>query len=319
MKASTKTLLWGVAWLMCSASSVDAKAMQAGPLQGAGTEASVTLAAARASMEKHQWTAAETQLRGYLAQGGDAPDALFALAFTLFNENRPKDSLAMYTRAAAIRRPGAQDFHYIALDYVLLHDYSDADRWISRAAHEAPSDGEITYAMGRIKYTENRFAEAVTSFQRALVLMPHSVKAENNLGLTFEGLNEPDKAIAAYRQAIDWEAGDAQPSGQPLLNLGILLTDRNQLSEALPMLQRAETLAPGDSKVHAALGKLYAREMNLPQAQAELEKAVTAEPNDAGLHFQLGQVYRKEGLGDKAKQELARAAALDGTHSNDGG
>lgn len=287
-------------------------------LQTSGDNGGLELTAAQASMDHHQWEAAEKQLRQYLAQRKDEPVAMYALALTLFHENRPKESLAMYTRAAARRRPGAQDFHFIALDYVLLHAYTDADIWITRAAREDPGDGEIAYAMGRIKYTENRFNEAVTSFQRALALMPHSIKAENNLGLAFEGLNEADKAVAAYRQAIAWQAGDPHPSEQPLLNLGNLLTDRNQLEEALPLLQRAEALASADGKIHAALGKLYARQMNLPQAQKELEEAVSAEPNNGGLHFQLGQVYRKEGLAEKGRQELARAAALQGTHSSDG-
>ena len=259
------------------------------------------------------------QLRQYLTGHDDAPEARYLLALTLFHEDRPKESLTMYTRAAAGRKPGAKDFHTIALDYVLLHDYTDADTWITRAAREDPHDGEIAYARGRIKYTENRFAEAIASFESALKLMPRSVKAENNLGLAFEGLNQADQAVAAYRQAIFWQAGDPHASEQPLLNLGILLTDRNQLAEALPLLEKAEALAPRDSKVHAALGKLYARQLNLPRAQQELEQAVNAEPKNAGLHFQLGQVYRKEGMQDKARQELAQAAALDGTHSSDAG
>lgn len=293
--------------------------MQAEVLQGAEQGGESTLAEAHSSLANHQWKTAEAQLRTYLARGGSLPEARYMLAQALFREDRPRESLAMYTQAAASQRPGAQDFHYIALDYVLLHDYTDADTWITRAAREAPADGEIAYAMGRIKYTENRFNEAVTSFDRALVLMPHSVKVENNLGLTFEGLNEADKAVVAYRQAVAWQAGDPHPSEQPMLNLGNLLTDRNQLSEALPLLLQAEALAPADGKIHAALGKLYARQMNFPKAQGELEQAVATEPNNAGLHFQLGQVYRKEGLGEKARLELTQAAALQGTHSSDGG
>ncbi len=279
----------------------------------------VDLAETRAAMDRHEWKPAETQLRQYLTQHGEAAEARYLLAETLFHEDRPKESLAMYTRAAADRRPGAQDFHFIALDYVLLNSYTDADKWITRAAREDPRNGDIAYAMGRIKYTENRFAEAITSFDKALVLMPQSVKTENNLGLAFEGLNEADKAIEAYRQAIAWQASDPHPSEQPLLNLGNLLTDRNQLSEALPLLQQAEALAPADGKIHTALGRLYARQMQYPAAQKEFEQAVSSDPKNAGLHFQLGQVYRKQGLGDKAKEELARAAALEGTHSSDAG
>ncbi len=311
--ATTKKLLSGGLLLIYGTSWMCAQIFQANGSESVG----ITLTEAQASIEHQQWKIAETQLRRYLVEHTDSPEAMYALALTLFHENRPNDSLAMYTRAAASRQPGAEEFHCIALDYVLLHGYVEADTWITLAAREDPHNGEIAYAMGRIKYTENRFDEAVTSFERALELMPRSVKIENNLGLTFEGLNEADKAIEMYQQAIAWQTSEPHPSEQPLLNLGILLTDLNDLGKALPLLQQAETLAPGNGKVHAALGKLYARQMNLPEAQRELEQAVKMEPNDAGLHFQLGQVYRKRGWQDKAREELVRASALQGTHFTD--
>ena len=284
-----------------------------------GTPEAEEITSARTAIADHRWTLADGLLRRYLTRHPDAKDALTLLAMTLLRENRPKDSLLTYTQAARLATPSAEDLRYVALDYVLLHDYTDADRWITRSAQEDGSDGETWYAMGRIKYTENRFREAIESFERALALMPQSVKAENNLGLAYEGLNQPDDAVRAYRQAIAWQAGADHPSEQPLLNLGILLTDRNALDEAGSLLQQAEAIAPGNADVHAALGKLYARRSDLPQAQRELEQAVASKPDDAALHFQLGQVYRKEGLGAQAKQELARAATLDGTHSSDHG
>src|SRR5579875_1464833 len=254
------------------------------------------LIAARSAEETADWARAESEVRQSLATRGDSADALYLLGSILFHEDKPRDSLLTYTHAAQLARPSASDFRTIALDYVLLNDYTDAARWITRAAHENPADGETWYAMGRIKYTQNRFAEAVESFQHALERMPHSVKAENNLGLAYEGLNQPDEAIKAYRQALEWQQGQPHPSEQPFLNLGILLTDRNQLEEALSLLKQAEAIAPKDPKIHGALGKLYTRRNDLPQAQAELEQAVAGTPKDSALHFQLGQVYRKEGM-----------------------
>ncbi|MBE7158999.1 MAG: tetratricopeptide repeat protein, partial [Rhodospirillales bacterium] len=151
---------------------------------------------------------------------------------TLFRENKPKDSLAAYTQAASHQTPSARDFHNIGLDYVLLNDYTDADKWVTESLRLDPRDGEVWYALGRIKYTENRFTEAIASFRKTLELRPHLVKAEDNLGLAYEGLNQPDEAIHAYRQAIAWADASGKPSEQPLLNLGMLLTDRNQLDEA---------------------------------------------------------------------------------------
>lgn len=200
------------------------------------------------------------------------------------------------------------------MDYVLLNDYDDAEKWISASLKGDPRDGESWYTLGRIRQTNNRFGDAVDAFLKALEYMPRSVKVENNLGVAYEGLNQPDQAIRAYRQALAWQQDLPRPSEQPFINLGILLTDRNQPQEALPLLQRAEVLAPADPRVHSSLGRLYSRMQLYTQAQAELEKAVAGTPDDASLHFQLGQVYRKEGMTERSNAELARAAALDAGH-----
>ncbi len=269
------------------------------------------LASTRASFNGGRWLEAEAQLRPYLVTHPRSSEALYLLASTLFHENKPKDSLQAFTHAAQVTPPSASDLRTVALDYVLLNDYDDADKWMTEAVRGNPADGETWYALGRIKYTENRFAEAISSFRKALQLIGHSVKAADNLGLAYEGLNQPDDAIRSYRQAIAWAQESAHPSEQPLLNLGILLTDRNQLDEALALLRQAETLAPTDGKIHGALGKLYARRGDLPLAQKELEQAVAADPKNSGLHFQLGQIYRKLGMSERATAELTRAATLE--------
>ena len=314
MRASSKICLGAALFVAAARNSA-----QTGPVPSSSEGDPGELAEARAALTEHHWTTADGLLRNYLAKHADQPEALYLLGMAQFREDLPKDSLNTYTRAARSRSPSAQDLRYVALDYVLLHDDTDADKWVTRFGEESPKDGESWYSMGRIKYSENRFREAVDSFRQALVLMPRSVKTENNLGLALEGLNQPEEAIVAYRQAISWQEGDEHPSEQPFLNLGVLLTDRNALDEALPLLQRAESLAPRDSKIHEALGKLFARHAAYPAAQREFEQAVKSQPNNAALHFQLGQVYRKEGLQAQAKEELARAAALEGTHSSEAG
>ncbi len=275
------------------------------------TAADPELTAARAAADGGRWAEAEGRLRQYLGARPGSAEALYLLGATLFHERKAKESLEVYTRAAQVRRPSASDFRMVALDYVLLGDYTDADTWITRAAQENPADGETWYEMGRIRQTDNRFAEAITCFSKALERLPRLVKAEDNMGLSYEGLNRPDDAIKAYRQAIAWQKDDPHPSAQPYLNLGTLLVDRNQGEEALSLLQQAAALTPADPKVHGALGKLYVRRGELPMAQAELEKAVAGDPENAGLHFQLGQVYRRLNMGERAAAEMQRAAALE--------
>lgn len=274
------------------------------------------LARAQKLVDQGKLRDAEDVVRSYLREHTDSVDARYMLAYILFRQNSPVPSLSEYTRAARLRVPTAQQLSTVALDYVLAGDYADADKWMTKVTVMTPTDSEAWYSLGRIKYTENRFQEAIDCFTRSLVLSPHSVKAENNLGLAEEGLNQVDAAVTAYQTAITWQADVPSPSEQPLVNLGLVLIDRNELEEALPLLRQAEKIAPEDARIRAALGRLYQKQGQLPQAQAELERAVALAPKTAAYHFLLGQVYHRAGMGEQAKSEFSQAAAIGGSGSS---
>jgi tetratricopeptide (TPR) repeat protein len=279
-------------------------------------ESASHLAQAKADLDHGQYAEAERILRDRLADHASEVEARYLLAYALFRENKPADSLKEYTEAARQRAPRAAELKTVALDYVLLNDYDDAEHWARYSLSLDANDAEAWYEFARIEYTLNRFQAAVEAFQRALQLDPVSVKAENNLGLALEGLNRTEEALVALRKAVAMQASSQRPSEQPLLNLAKLLIDRNHLDEALPLLQQAAQIAPRDSKILAQLGRLYSEKGELSAAREALEQAVAIEPQDSSLHFQLGQVYRKSGEPEKASREFATTKGLLGTTSS---
>ena len=200
----------------------------------------------------------------------------------------------------------------VAKDYVLLGDLQSAEHWAATAVAMDEKDADAWYTLGRIRFSLQRFKEAAECFERTLVLSPRSVRAANNLGLSYEGLNRIEAAEGAYRQALAWQAQDAHRSEQPMLNLGILLMHQEHLQEAQTLLEDAASIAPRDPKVRENLGQLYLQTKQLPQARQQLEAAVALEPENASLHFLLGKVYHLLGEEEQGKSEFARAAALSG-------
>ena len=199
----------------------------------------------------------------------------------------------------------------VALDYILLFDYADADKWLTHSLERDSLDPDAWYYLGRTKYNENRFEEAIRAFERCLKLDPKNIKAEDNLGLSYQGLGQTENAAAAFRNAIDWQAQATNQDPHPYLDLGSLLLEKNHLEESLSCFRQAIKIAPREFKGHEQLGKVYAQLQQLQNAQLELEKAVELNPENAPLHFELGQVYRKQGLMEKAKAEFSRYAALN--------
>jgi tetratricopeptide (TPR) repeat protein len=257
----------------------------------------------------------ETIVRGYLKEHPNSAEAHFLLGDILFREQRAQESLAEFTAGAKFQRPGAGELRTVASDYVLLSDFADADKWLTEAAADAPNNPETWYLLGRTKYNENRFADAVGSFEHVLALRPRDVQAEDNLGLSQQGLGHSEQAEVAFHKAIDWQGG-IPVNAQPFLNLGTLLSDQGNFMQAIEQLAKAVALAPENPKIHEELGRALQAKGNLEGAQAQLETAVKLAPNAAGLHFKLGQVYRRRGLNERSQQEFAICKKLNGTHSS---
>ena len=285
-------------------------------LTGAHSSPDSPLAEARSLLQSGKLDEAERVTRRYLEIHRSSADGHYLLGYILFKKQDPKSSLAEYTEAARYRTPGAAELEAVAGDYVLLKDYPDADKWFTKAVEWNPKDALGWYYLGRTKYNENRFEEAAGAFEQCLKLDPRNVKAEDNLGLSFEGLDQIEKALAAYRTAIDWQKDARDQNDGPLLDLGSLLVNTDRPEEGLPYLLEAARISPEDYRIHRQLGKAYAHLNQLEKARSELEKAVQLAPQNAPVHFMLSQVYRRQGLLDKAKFESERYTALTGTRSS---
>ena len=302
--------------LLCLLFSLPATAinLQQAPSTGIAS-APDPLAEARALLAARRFKESETLLRTFLASHPTSPDAHFLLGTVLFHQQKATDSLAEFTAGAKIKRPTAEELKTVASDYVLLSDFTDADKWFTAVTVETPKDGNAWYLLGRTQYHESKFDDAIASFEQALKLSPQYVEAENNLGLAWRDLEYPDKAKAAFQTAIDWQ-GPTPTDAQPFLNLGAILVEEANVDKAIEYLSKAVTISPNNPKIHEELGAAYDAREDYSKARVELEQAVSLAPESAGVHFKLGQVYRKLSLKDLAKREFDICAKLNSTHSS---
>jgi tetratricopeptide (TPR) repeat protein len=305
------------------------------------------LSNAKALFQQGSLTDADRAVRQYLQNHPDSADGHFLLGHILFHEisakwlqegkaegeallyntgdlNGPmvsyrdakaKESLAEFTAGAKYHVPSALDLKIVALDYLLLKDYNDADRWLTRSLQDDPRDAQAWYYLGRTKYGKGQFPEAIQAFAQCLRLEPRNIKAETNVGLSYEALERPDEAAQAFQNAISWQAEGSAKDPEPFIEIGHLYVNQNQPEKAVPYLKQSIVILPMVSKAHEELGRAYSLLNKLPEAQAELEKAIELTPQAPNLHCLLAPLYRKQGLTEKAKAESDRCAALSGTHS----
>jgi tetratricopeptide (TPR) repeat protein len=251
-----------------------------------------------------QFNEAADALRSYVTFHPQSDDAAYLLGYVYFREDKPKESLKQYTEAAKLKTPTADDLKIVSLNYVLLSDYTDAAHYLETALKMDPDNVEVRYHLGRVRYQQNHFDQAITAFQEVLKRDPNHVKAEDNLGLSLEGENKIDQAIAAYRRAIDLDASSTAHNEQPYLNLGILLTKANKPAEALLLLTKAAEIDPKSGKIRYQLGKAYFDVGRFPESQREVEEAVRLTPEDAPAHYLLARIYQHLGKQDLSKEQF---------------
>lgn len=239
------------------------------------------------------------------------------LGLVEFEQNHPAESLSEFTHAAQLSPPRASELVIVGLDYVKLKDLANADKWMTVAVQKSPGSSGAWGYLGGIKYSENRFAEAIDAYRHCLQLVPEDVPSEDGIGRSLEGLSHDDQAEAAYRQAIAWQGHASHKYAQPLLHLGALLTRRGQAEAALTFLDEARAISPGDVDLLQSMGEAYVQLKWWPQAQTALEKAVAQSPRNSHLHWLLATVYRHEGLAEQARNQQRIFAGLVGNHSND--
>ena len=269
---------------------------------------------AQALIHLNRFEQAQQCLETYLNTHPNSAEAKYLYGYVLFRRDKPSESLRMYTAAAALERPKAEDFKVVGLDYVLLSDYPDAVRWLEKSVSESPNDVEGVYYLGRAYYVENDFDKAIAAFERALRLDPQYAKAENNLGLALAAKNEPAAAEVAYRKAIQIGEAAREKSDQPYVNLAELLSHTDRQAEALSLLDEAERIGGKSDHAEELRGQILFSQNRLADAEAAFRTAVSLKPDKGALHYLLGRVLKREGKSADADNEFAQSKALSAAH-----
>ncbi len=86
----------------------------------------------------------EARAKGTMRYGVDA-------SLAQFRDAHAKASLAEFTEGAKYHEPTAFDLKIVAEDYVLLDDFADADKWMTRVTEWNPKDSDAWYNLGTNK------------------------------------------------------------------------------------------------------------------------------------------------------------------------
>ena len=159
---------------------------------------------------------------------------------------------------------------------------------------------------------QQKFAEAVVSYQNALNLQTNSPDLLFNLGIALTNLNKLDEAAAAYQQAIKINPIFFEAYG----NLGTILQRQGKLDEAIASYQKGLKINPQDARGYFNLGTVLRDKGLLADAVSAYQQAITLFPNYTDAYNNLGETLRDQGNMDAAVKSYQAALKLNPNHAN---
>ena len=222
--------------------------------------------------------------------------ALAADAYARITEDSRAYPDAQLGRAIALRR----------MDRV-----EEAIAVLTKLANARPKLAAVHSSIGDTYRFEQRFTEATPHYDAAIALYEEDRPAQWAVyfarGITLERQSRWDEAERDFRKAL--ELFPDQPS---VLNyLGYSYVEkRENLDEALDMIERAVAARPYDGYIRDSLGWVFYRLGRYDDAVREMERAVELMPVDPVLNDHLGDTYWAVGREREARFQWSRALSF---------
>ncbi len=228
-----------------------------------------------------------------------------------------------------------------ALAKRLKGDYDGANREMSRVVSLQPDSAEVHLQQGRLLYDNDKYAEAIVAYNKALELEPRNVlaltdrgearflngDAEGALadynaavdvdpkyelvylraGVVRHNQKDYDRALANYTKAIDLDPRDARA----WYFRGLVKEEQEDYSGALKDYDKARQINPRKNEYRTRLALMQQQLSNPSAAIDNLNKAALVDPSDENAFFYRGYVYAQQGNYDMAIQDYSRVLRIN--------
>ncbi len=188
------------------------------------------------------------------------------------------------------------------LTYLRSDDYGSELRIWQDTVAKAPHNYRAHNNLGRALAHEDRSAEAIVHYQRALEINPDYTETNFNFGLLLVQLGRFGEAVPRLQQVLKIRPHDIEAH----LNLGVALAHQGQDDAAIGHYRKVLEIDPRFAPVHNNLGNILLRLGRFDQAAVHYQAAVDIDPSDAEYQHNLGVCVQE--LGKRQKADVSKAA-----------
>lgn len=271
-------------------------------LAGMSTTPQVKFMAARVAMEAQEYAIAESLLSPIKSDYADPAAVAAQLALAQYHQGHGADSER--TLHEAFEAGHVNQEAYLLLCKLLADrgEYPQALHLATEAVQRFPGFYEALSTKGALEMKLEYFSAAVATLKKAAELRPSST-AQRELALAEWRAGNRAEAITGFEEAIRQFPDDAD-NYQTYGTLLLEDASSQSRSRAIQLFQRAVALDGAAVEAHFQLANLALADGRLQEALQHLDQALPAAPGDSRLHFALSRVYRRLGRDADADREM---------------
>ena len=149
-----------------------------------------------------------------------------------------------------------------------------------------------------------QYADSVAAFERVAKLRPDYADVYTNMAIAEIQWERYNEAKPHLERALSLAPGNSRA----LYYRSLVRRNAGDLSGAIDDLMLVAKAFPRSRDVHRELGFSYYQQHRYPEARAEYEAVQSIDPDDLAAHYNLAILYRRLGVRDKAAFESAAFA-----------
>lgn len=220
--------------------------------------------------------------------------------------NESGKALVNYEKALQINPELTTLYVPVGISYLNGGEIAKAEYSLQNAEKRGVSDAEFHNLKGMVLYRQNKNAEALSAFEKALALDNRNATAKYYRAAIFDRMDQPDRSIAAYREIIATDPGYSAA----WFDLGVMYYNRGDYANAVSAYKEAVRSDPQYHQAHFNLASTYRQLERYADANVEYELAEAGIKDNPDLYSEWGYSLGKMKEWDQAIARLEQARKL---------
>ncbi len=185
--------------------------------------------------------------------------------------------------------------------------YNEAIKSFQKVVDLNPKNDKAFNNMGIAFYYMGKYEEAIKNYQKVIDLNHEDDIAYNNLGVAFDEVGKYEEAIENYQKTIDLNPKKDKAS----YNLGVAFDEVSKSEEAIENYQKTIDPNPKKDKAFYNLGLAFDNMGNYKEAIENYQKAIDLNPKDDTAFVNLGNAFDDMSKTEEAIENYQKAIDLN--------